>query len=790
MTIKTKLIVNVLVTAAIVVSISFASFISMRFLQEKLAYLTEKSTPFQMRTIELQRELQSCITTLLKVSAAQNLNDFQAFKGDALKSLEKAAATQKSLEKISSNTPGVSDDLAKIARELFAASEERISSNNAAIEADSKVLQRMKESSARLKELEVSIRNLQINNSKAFSGALENTATFSGRLQNIEELRNLVRELQLISQNVQNYQSNTSVLIAKGKLKAIAARINKNEYFKANKSIATIVNSFSDLLNEYVRVKSAAITQKDSDSTNKAAAIGKDIPDKLGALFQTLDQETVLARDELAFASNKQGTNYSQSNSANSILVANSELAALGLTVTNEISRLFTLVSMSDLDKSAAEIRTIFNTIHDCSQQMETSLTKLGAAKELKILHAAHKSLEEIRVELTSASGIIATLKKKLNAIEQSNISANKLHTLVIKQAAAGNSSVSTAQAEQEKAIIAVNSMINRSLTQITSIGAVAIIIGIIFGFWIYRSILLPMRVVLKAVVAQQNQVKEQAILAEAVAGGDLSRDVIVSEAIKLDHTEARYDEMGMVLRAVVGMSEAQATLDRAFSGMTTSLRIGREDEARRDHLKNGLFELNKILRGEHETHELAENTLTFIANYLKAGVGIIYLYDEKAERLKTLSTYAISNRSKRLADGFSLGEGLPGQAALERKMISINSLPPDYLSINSALGNAVPNNVLIMPIMHNDNLVGVLELGSFTNFSAADFDFLEQALEGVAIAMNINNSRQQVIDLLEQTQAQSEELRVQQEELQQSNEELEERARFLREQGQMNQKD
>lgn len=70
MTIKAKLIINALLTTAIIIAISLASFFSMRFLQEKLSYLTENSTPFQIRTTELQRELQLCITTLIKVNAA------------------------------------------------------------------------------------------------------------------------------------------------------------------------------------------------------------------------------------------------------------------------------------------------------------------------------------------------------------------------------------------------------------------------------------------------------------------------------------------------------------------------------------------------------------------------------------------------------------------------------------------------------------------------------------------------------------------------------------------------
>jgi putative methionine-R-sulfoxide reductase with GAF domain len=752
MTIKTKLIANVLLTAAIIIAISLSSFFSFRFLQEKLSYLIEKSTPFQMRTIELQRELQECITTLTKVNAARTMTEYTTFRAEAEKSLALVENTQKSLEQMSNTAPEASGELVTIALEIFAASEERINSNNAATSANAKVLQRMKESTFRLNDLDASIRNLQLNYSKAFAVALENTGSFSDRLRNIEGLRNLVRELQLIAVTVQNAQSGSVLLIAKAKLKSVTSRITRNDYFKSNNSIATITTGFIDKLSEYIKHQTTIIAQNDGDSKSRAAEAGKDLLYKLNDLFQTLDQETMLVRDELTLAGGRQGSIFAQSSVANSILVANSELVALGLMVSAETNQLFALDSLAALDIRDSEIRSLFAKIRGREQILENSFIKLNSTKELKLLNTATASLSAINDEIYSVDGIVSTLKKKLKAIEQANVSADKLRNIVIKQSVKGNESVLTARSEQEKAIAAVNNMVRQSLSQILGIGSVAIVVGIFFGFWIYRSVLLPLRVVLDAVGRQQEQVTEKASLAEAVAGGDLTREVHVSEAISLDPAQMKKDEMGMVLNAVVGMSEAQVTLDRAFAGMTEALRTSRAEEDRRDRLKSGLHELHKIVRGEQNTVDLADRSLAFLATFLGAGVGIMYLYDSKDCMLQTLSTYAIP-RSKRLNGGFRLGEGLAGQVASERKMVCLDAVPVDYLPIASALGNGNPLNVVIMPILHNDTLVGVLELGSFRRFSSDDFEFLDQSLEGIAIAININCSQQLVNELLEQAQ-------------------------------------
>lgn len=767
MTIKAKLIANGLVTALIMVLISMASYSSINFIQEKLSYLTDKSTPFQMRTVEFQRELERSASNLIKVNTARDLAEFKAFRAEAEESLRNIHITQGLLGKMdgSSSRLAVYEELDPVAAELFVATEARINSDVSAKKANTKISQQMKDSSARLKKLESHIRTLQITRSAAFTKALKNTEQFSAILRGLEELHSQINDLITASVAAHNTKDNFSFLVAKGKVRTLLGRIAKSKRGKDLKPLA-------DDVDEFLQFQAAAISKKDEDSEKWAAAAFKELAENMNRLHLSLSLEIELATAHLEIENRRQGDIFNQSNSANSILLANSELVAAGLMATGEINRLFNLDSAVELDKLDSEIRQLFIRISAIEKTLETSLSSLNAEEELKIFRNAAGSLAAIRTELHSANGIIATLQKKLATTKQANNSTDKLHAIVAQQSAKANNRVSEARGEQKEAIAAVSKMTGQSLYQIGGIVSVAIAIGILFSFWIYRSVLLPLLVILDAVRRQQEQVKEKAILAEAVADGDLDREIFISKVIALDPTDIKNDEIGMVLNAVVGMSKAQVTLDKAFAKMTASLLKNRSEETRRDRLKSGLYELNKIIREELETAEMGDRALAFLADFLDAGVGILYLYNDEEKRLQALSTYAIS-RSKRLDEGFRLGEGLPGQAALERKKISLDSIPHGYLPISSALGEADPQHIAIMPIMHNDTLVGVLELGSFRRFSDDDFEFLNHSLEGVAVAFSVNRSRQRVYDLLEETQSQTEELRVQQEELQQSNEEL-----------------
>jgi len=204
-----------------------------------------------------------------------------------------------------------------------------------------------------------------------------------------------------------------------------------------------------------------------------------------------------------------------------------------------------------------------------------------------------------------------------------------------------------------------------------------------------------------------------------------------------------------------------------------------RDRERSLNWIKTGINELNGRLRGDIPLQEMTGAALTFLSGYLKVGVGALYLLEDATRTLRLAANYAYT-RGKALNQTIQLGQGLAGEAARQKTPISLNGIPPDYLAIGSALGETAPRTVLAQPLLVDDRLIGVLELGTLDEFGAIELDFLNQAAEVLAVAVSTNWTRQRVNELLLQSQAQEEELRVQQEELQQTNEELEERAQLL----------
>ncbi|MGW0581718.1 response regulator, partial [Streptomyces sp. NPDC002920] len=135
----------------------------------------------------------------------------------------------------------------------------------------------------------------------------------------------------------------------------------------------------------------------------------------------------------------------------------------------------------------------------------------------------------------------------------------------------------------------------------------------------------------------------------------------------------------------------------------------------------------------------------------------------------------------------FRLGQSLVGQAARSRRIIAVDDLPAGYVTISSGLGSASPSSLIVLPIVVEDQVLGVIELASVASFTPVHRDFLGQLMETVGVNVNTIVANGRTDELLGESQrlaaelqARSEELQVQQEELQRSNAELEEKAVLL----------
>ena len=254
------------------------------------------------------------------------------------------------------------------------------------------------------------------------------------------------------------------------------------------------------------------------------------------------------------------------------------------------------------------------------------------------------------------------------------------------------------------------------------------------------------------------NQVRAIAEVATAVTKGDLTRSIQV-------------DASGEV-----------AELKDNINTMIDNLRLTTDRNTEQDWLKTNLARFTGMLQGQRELTTVGRTLLSELAPLVNAQQGVLYQMDaDIPDSMKLLASFA--NPTDGHQEMVRVGEGLIGQCAIEKRRMLIADLPSTTVPIRSGLFEAVPRNVIVLPILFEDRVKAVIELASLNSFTTSHLAFLEQLTSSIGIVLNSIEATMQTEGLLKQSQQLAGELQTQQRELQQTNEQLAQKATQLAEQ-------
>jgi HAMP domain-containing protein/CheY-like chemotaxis protein/signal transduction histidine kinase len=255
------------------------------------------------------------------------------------------------------------------------------------------------------------------------------------------------------------------------------------------------------------------------------------------------------------------------------------------------------------------------------------------------------------------------------------------------------------------------------------------------------------------------NQVRAIAEVATAVTKGDLTRSIQVEASGEV------------------------AELKDNINTMIDNLRLTTDRNTEQDWLKTNLARFTGMLQGQRDLTTVGRMLLSELTPLVNAQQGVIYqMGTEESAEMVLLSAFAGDGEDGHLRR-LKLGEGLVGQCAAEKRRMLISELPPNTISIRSGLFEAVPRNVIVLPVLFEDRVKAVIELASLSNFTTSHLAFLEQLTASIGIVLNSIEATMQTEGLLKQSQQLATELQMQQKELQQKNEQLAQKAQQLAEQ-------
>jgi len=252
-------------------------------------------------------------------------------------------------------------------------------------------------------------------------------------------------------------------------------------------------------------------------------------------------------------------------------------------------------------------------------------------------------------------------------------------------------------------------------------------------------------------------QVRAIADVATAVTTGDLTRSITV-------------EAQGEVL-----------DLKDNINQMISNLRDTTITNKEQDWLKSNLAKFTGMMQGQRSIESLSRQIMTELTPVVSAQYGAFYVLEGEEENLilKLMSSYAYTKR-KHVSNRFAPGEGLVGQAALEKKAILVTEVPEDYIHIVSGLGEAPPHNIAVFPVIFEGQMKAIIELASFQAFSNIHLSFLEQLMQSIGVVFNMISASMRTEELLQELQrsnaqleGRSQELEVKAKQLEVKNQEI-----------------
>ncbi|HEY6384622.1 MAG TPA: response regulator, partial [Candidatus Acidoferrum sp.] len=175
-------------------------------------------------------------------------------------------------------------------------------------------------------------------------------------------------------------------------------------------------------------------------------------------------------------------------------------------------------------------------------------------------------------------------------------------------------------------------------------------------------------------------------------------------------------------------------------------------------------------IQAAEDFEPFAQALLSRISECIPLVYGSLYLVDKNNAHFTRVGAFAIDDSAS--PREFALGEGLVGQAAVERRALSLTA--GDHLQIAAGVASVKPGFLLFLPVINQDAVTAVLELAPVSPLTDRQQALLEAILPSIGLSAEILSGNIETRELLKKTRAQAEALAASEQQITARKEELE----------------
>ncbi|MBL8420237.1 MAG: response regulator [Dechloromonas sp.] len=556
MKIKSKLFAGGAIILVGIAVISGVSLLGMRFIEGQLAVLTERSTPLQLKSIQLQHGLEQHADHLLRLASAETLEDLASASADAKQSAAEfsrleaeLAAFQRSYSPSASHVSAAV--LTQITAEMIESSTERLKATVAASVAEATVATRLQDIDRRLDDLNRSMNALT---ARQLLAASDRTRAITTDLMVMTVIRDVLKDMVAAIVEVRRADNRQALLIARSRLDTSFRKFAKERLGSATdtrlqplSALVADIRQLSGGPEGAVELKAALLARPGDDALRRDYERRmQEMENRLNVLLANISQEITLAQTLYSHENLGYDASLRHSIAASDTLALNGEWLSLSRQISIVAREILEAGTIVELEQTTRRIDQVFTASASIHRKLREALGDRSAA-DLKRLNDIAEAVSGVKRLLLAKDGIVDRLRQGLRVREQSRELNERYRVMVAEQRDLGRQGIAAAESQQETAVRLVRGTIERSATTVIATALIVLILATVGGVRIVRAMTQPVArlVEVMAKVSQNGDYSARAPVESSDEIGELAKgfNVMLAEIEDRDRHLASHRE-------------------------------------------------------------------------------------------------------------------------------------------------------------------------------------------------------------------------------------------------------
>jgi signal transduction histidine kinase/CheY-like chemotaxis protein/HPt (histidine-containing phosphotransfer) domain-containing protein len=497
MTLRGKLTVNAAVTVAAVLVVGVASLIGFYNVKGRIGYVTDNSTPYQLKTLEFTKVLQEHAAALLAAGNASGQAELAGKERELKATLGRLRVLTTEIGALN-RTTGVAEmgrtvaDLEGLTGEVVASAGERVRAEDRAADVVKEAKVRLRMLAENRFALQVSLKALQETAVASLMGSSSKTKLMTGAFRSLQRMKDLFEELRIVFTDLERASSDQDLSIARGRITFLLQELKT-----ASADFASLGEPLAlteeQLLGEkgVLSLKAGLIAQR---TDAQAGALFAESRKSCGALMDRIARLIVENGEDATFAFYAENSSLEEqlknSDGVNTVMLLNTQMAAVMDAVEYSVQNLFAEHSERRIEEMQAVMAKLFESAERIKGRISAALGPEGRLGERALIGETAAGLARVEELVMKRGGMVEALKAAAATRARSAELGERLARMVAAQKTMSARSLSAAQGEQQRSVGAVNFFVRAATILLLAAIALVLALSICLVCPIARSIM------------------------------------------------------------------------------------------------------------------------------------------------------------------------------------------------------------------------------------------------------------------------------------------------------------